>query len=67
MIKPTTSFRPPATKVCNGCKKEKPIKEFNRDNDSLDGRINKCKICLKEIEVKKKERQAEYAKKYFTF
>lgn len=66
-MNPISSFRPPATKVCNTCKKEKPIKEFNRNNDSPDGRLNKCRGCLKEIEDRKKAKHAEYAKKYFTF
>lgn len=67
MSNPTNAFRPPAAKVCNGCKKEKLIKEFNRNNDAPDGRLNKCKACLKKIEDRKKAKQAEYAKTYFTF
>lgn len=63
----TAKFRPPEKKICIGCKTEKPISEFNHNSDTPDGRTYKCKVCLKEIEEKKKAKQAEYSKKYFTF
>lgn len=64
---PTSAFRPPKKKTCNTCKKELPVTRFNKNNDSPDGRLNKCKDCLKEVERVKKEKKEEYAKKYFTF
>lgn len=67
MSKPTDAYRPPKKKICNGCKKEKPLSGFNRNNDSPDGRLNKCKECLKEVEQRKKERMKEYSKTFFTW
>lgn len=63
----TASFRPPATKICTGCKKEKSLKDFHLNSEGKEGRQSKCKDCIKEVEDKKKANQAEYAKKYFTF
>lgn len=63
----TDKFRPPKAKVCNGCKIEKPLKDFPQQSESKDGRHNKCRGCLKSVEDQKKARQAEYAKNYFTF
>lgn len=67
MIKKLTDhFRPPKTKVCNACKKEKPLKQFYLNPDNKDGRTNKCIACLLEVEDKKTGKKAEYAKQFFT-
>lgn len=63
----TDKFRPPKTKVCNSCKKDRPLKDFTIQTDNKDGRGNKCRQCLKDIEEQKKAENAEYAKNYFTF
>jgi len=35
-------------KKCKICQIEKPYEDFNVSKNSLDGRINKCKPCLKQ-------------------
>ena len=35
-------------KQCKICQLEKPYEDFNVSKTSLDGRINKCKPCLKQ-------------------
>lgn len=63
----TDKFRPPKSKVCKGCNKERPLKEFYLNGDSKDGHYNTCPDCLKAIEKKKKEDKKEYAKTFFDF
>jgi hypothetical protein len=63
----TDKHRPPKTKVCKRCKKEKPLKEFQRHGETKDGRHPKCKDCTKEVEAKKKEEDKKYSKRFFTF
>ena len=38
-------------KKCKICQLEKPYDDFNKSKYSLDGRINKCKPCLKQYNV----------------
>lgn len=57
----------PPTKICTGCKKDKPLKEFYRQIEKSDGYRPKCKICEKEIEDRQKIEKTEYAKQFFTF
>lgn len=63
----TDKFRPPKTKACKTCKIEKPLNNFPIQTESKDGRHNKCRECLKEVEKQKKASLAKYAKQYFTF
>lgn len=63
----TDKFRPPKSKACNSCKIEKPLNNFPIQTENKDGRHNKCRDCLKEVEAQKKANLAEYAKNYFTF
>jgi hypothetical protein len=34
-------------KICNGCKLEKDIREFNKNSASKDGHRNECRLCHK--------------------
>lgn len=61
----TDQFRPPATKVCTGCKKDKPLKDFYLNGESRDGRHSKCGDCLRAIEQQKKTQRKEKAKTFF--
>jgi hypothetical protein len=52
-------------KVCNNCKIEKELIEFNKDKGHKDGHIGKCKVCISEYNkqyqlILKKERQEDY-------
>lgn len=61
----TDKFRPPKTKVCTGCKKDKPLKDFYMNGESRDGRHSKCGDCLRAVEYQKKAQQKEQAKTFF--
>lgn len=52
-------------KVCNTCKIEKPLNNFNKSKKSKDGYSYYCKDCIKESRKKYKERKLEYQKKYY--
>lgn len=45
-------------KVCNGCKRELPISQFNKNACTKDGFETKCKDCRKEIRKKNKAKQS---------
>lgn len=40
------------SRVCTGCKVEKPLEEFFRHKKYVHGRYHKCKICMSEIRKK---------------
>lgn len=61
----TSAFRPPKNKICTGCKKEKPLKEYYLNSESRDGRHSKCRDCLRTIEDQKKTNRKEKAKTFF--
>lgn len=61
----TDKFRTPATKVCNTCKGEKPIKEFSRTTKSPDRFNWSCRACKKAYDDNKKEQGKERAKTFF--
>ena len=55
-------------KVCRVCNQKKPISEFHKRNDSIDGHYNKCKKCNYEyhkdyMKRKKKEQKNQSEKK----
>lgn len=54
-------------KICNKCKKSKPIECFNIRKDSKDGFRNECKSCwriaTKKYQENNKEKQQEYRRK----
>ena len=35
-------------KTCTGCKIEKPLEDYHRDNHLKSGRVSRCKICIRE-------------------
>ena len=37
------------SKVCHGCKIEKPLSEFHRDHTRSDGRRHRCRICRNQV------------------
>lgn len=49
------------TKVCQRCKTEKPIGEFNKNKLSADGHVHTCKKCNQTGKVKK-SKQADMVK-----
>ncbi|HEX6427987.1 MAG TPA: hypothetical protein VF008_09895 [Niastella sp.] len=61
----TDKFRPPATKVCRLCEKEKPIKEFSLNIKGRNGYSNECRGCKKEHEDQKQLQRKERAKTFF--
>lgn len=63
----TDRFKPPPTKVCTKCKKEKPIKDFAHSAKGKHGYSYECKTCKNEADKIRKQQRAEYAKNYFTF
>lgn len=48
------------TKVCNVCKREKPLSEFHRLTSSPDGHQYTCKACMKKQRVKYRSRENTY-------
>lgn len=61
----TDKFRPPKTKICTGCKKDKPLKDFYLNGESRDGRHSKCGDCLRAVEHQKTAQRKEHAKTFF--
>ena len=57
----------PDRKKCCDCKEEKLLDDFKKNGKMKDGRLNRCRVCEKEVATQRKEQKAEYAKKYFTF
>ena len=51
-------------KVCNKCKIEKLLTEFNKDRKTKDGLCTWCKSCLKKYRQENKNKLREYDKKY---
>ena len=43
------------TKTCKACGESKPLSEFYKRKQNSDGRRHKCKVCLCEEQVKKRE------------
>ena len=52
-------------KICNKCKEEKLITEFNKHKHHRDGYQSNCKICIKKHKDSKKSEICEYRKKYY--
>lgn len=56
-------------KICNECKQNKELSEFNRDKSRKDGYSYKCKQCLKKIHhnlyENNKEKYLDKSKKYY--
>jgi hypothetical protein len=58
------------TKVCNKCKKEKPISEFYKNRTMRDGYTSQCKECIKltyinnKDEILKHQRESYHKNKY---
>ncbi len=56
-------------KICNGCKKEKELSDFNKDKSRKDGYSYKCKKCLKNIHCSlyknNKEKYLDKSKNYY--
>lgn len=52
-------------KKCKICQLEKPYEDFNVSRNTLDGRINKCKPCLKQYttDLRNGKRMTEDEKK----
>jgi hypothetical protein len=51
-------------KVCNICREEKELYDFNMDKTRKGGVSNRCKKCFKEYRIKNKEKLLSYLKEY---
>ena len=52
-------------KVCSKCLIEKEISEFRKDLQNKDGHKHICKECIKEYNIKNKEKIQSYRKEYY--
>jgi hypothetical protein len=51
-----------ASKVCKGCGVEKDLREFYAAARNLDGRMGKCKSCVKgSVRENRRNRRQQYA------
>ena len=51
------------TKVCKGCGAEKGLPEFYRMSSNMDGRMGKCKACVRaRVRENRRERLEQYAR-----
>lgn len=48
------------TKICTKCKKKKPLSDFHRNRKSKDGYHYRCKICIKEYDKGRYQRNSKH-------
>ena len=53
-------------KICNICKKEKELEDFNKDRCKKDGYMNFCKECRSKKHLLNKENNNKKSKEYYT-
>jgi hypothetical protein len=55
----------PGAKVCNTCRKKKPLTQFRRNVKYSDGHVGKCDECLAKRRTEIKAQKEVYAEQYF--